>query len=31
MEPDLTQERRQAQALIDMLPAENLNAVKSLL
>jgi hypothetical protein len=31
MEPDLTQDRRQAHALIDMLPAEKLNAVKSLL
>ena len=31
MEPDLTQERRQAHALIDMLPAEKLNAVKGLL
>ena len=31
MEPDLTQERRQAHALIDMLPAAKLNAVRSLL
>jgi hypothetical protein len=31
MEPDLTQERRQAHALLDMLPAEKLNAVRSLL
>ena len=31
MEPDLTQDRRQAHALIDMLPAEKLNAVKGLL
>jgi hypothetical protein len=31
MEPDLTQERRQVHALIDILPAEKLNAVRSLL
>jgi hypothetical protein len=31
MEPDLNQERRQAHALLDMLPAEKLNAVRSLL
>jgi hypothetical protein len=31
MEPDLTQDRQQAHALIDMLPAEKLNAVKGLL
>ena len=29
MEPDLTLERRQAHALIDLLSAEKLNAVKS--
>jgi hypothetical protein len=31
MEPDLTQERRQAHALLDMLTAKKLNAVRSLL
>jgi len=31
MEADLTQERRQAHALLDMLPAEKLNAVRRLL
>ncbi len=31
MEPDLKQERREAHALLDMLPAEKLNAVRSLL
>lgn len=31
MEPNLNQERRQAHALLDMLPAEKLNAVRSLL
>jgi hypothetical protein len=31
MEPDLTLERRQAHALLDMLPADKLNAVRSLL
>jgi hypothetical protein len=31
MEPDLTPERKQAHALLDMLPAEKLNAVRSLL
>lgn len=31
MEPDLVQQRRQAHALLDMLPAEKLNAVRSLL
>lgn len=31
MEPDLIQQRRQAHALLDMLPAEKLNAVRSLL
>jgi len=31
MESDLTQERQQAHALLDMLPAEKLNAVRSLL
>ncbi len=31
MEPDLDQERREAHALLDMLPAEKLNAVRSLL
>jgi hypothetical protein len=31
MEPDLNQERRQAHALLDMLPAEKLNAVRNLL
>lgn len=31
VEPNLTQERRQAHALLDMLPAEKLNAVRSLL
>ena len=31
MEPDLNQERRQAHALLDMLPPEKLNAVRSLL
>ena len=31
MESDLTQGRRQAHALLDLLPAEKLNAVRSLL
>lgn len=31
MEPNLDQERRQAHALLDMLSAEKLNAVRSLL
>ena len=31
MEPDLNQERRQAHALLDLLPAEKLNAVRGLL
>jgi hypothetical protein len=31
MEPNLDQERRQAHALLDALPAEKLNAVRSLL
>lgn len=31
MEPDLTQERQQAHALLDLLPPEKLNAVRSLL
>jgi hypothetical protein len=31
MEPDLDHERQQAHALLDMLPAEKLNAVRSLL
>jgi hypothetical protein len=31
MEPDSTQERRQAHALLDMLPDEKLAAVRSLL
>lgn len=31
MDPDLTQERRHAHALLDLLPAEKLNAVRSLL
>jgi hypothetical protein len=31
MEPDLTQERQKAHALLDMLSAEKLNAVRSLL
>jgi hypothetical protein len=31
MEPDLDEERRMAHALLDMLPAEKLNAVRSLL
>ncbi len=31
MEQNLDQERRQAHALLDMLPAEKLNAVRSLL
>jgi hypothetical protein len=31
MEPDLNQERRKAHALLDMLPAGKLNAVRSLL
>ena len=31
MEPDLTQERQRAHALLDMLPPEKLNAVRSLL
>jgi len=31
MEPNLDQERRMAHALLDMLPAEKLNAVRSLL
>ena len=31
MEPNLNLERQQAHALLDMLPAEKLNAVRSLL
>jgi len=31
MDPNLNQEREQAHALLDMLPAEKLNAVRSLL
>jgi len=31
VEPDLALERQQAHALLDMLPAEKLNAVRSLL
>ena len=31
MEPNLTQKRQQAHALLDMLPSEKLNAVRSLL
>jgi hypothetical protein len=31
MEPDLNQERQQAHALLDMLPAKKLNAVRGLL
>jgi hypothetical protein len=31
MEPNLDQERREAHALLDVLPAEKLNAVRSLL
>jgi hypothetical protein len=31
MEPDVDQERREAHALLDALPAEKLNAVRSLL
>jgi hypothetical protein len=31
MEPNLNHERRQAHALLDMLPAEKLNAVRGLL
>ncbi len=31
MEPNLNRERQQAHALLDMLPAEKLNAVRSLL
>ncbi len=31
MEPNLNQERQQAHALLDMLPAAKLNAVRSLL
>lgn len=31
MEPDLTQQRHEAHALLDMLPVEKLNAVRSLL
>lgn len=31
MEPDLDHERRQAHALLDLLPAAKLNAVRSLL
>jgi hypothetical protein len=31
MEPNLDQERQQAHALLDMLPAEKLNAVRTLL
>ena len=31
MEPELAQRRRQAHALLDMLPADKLNAVRSLL
>jgi hypothetical protein len=31
VDPDLTVERRQAHALLDMLPAEKLNAIRNLL
>jgi hypothetical protein len=31
MQPDLNQELREAHALLDMLPSEKLNAVRSLL
>jgi len=31
MEPDLTQERKQAHALLDLLPNEKVGAVRSLL
>lgn len=31
MEPNLKQERQEAHALLDMLPADKLNAVRSLL
>jgi hypothetical protein len=31
MEPDLSHERQQAHALLDLLPADKLNAVRSLL
>ena len=31
MEPNLNQERQQAHALLDMLPADKLNAVRGLL
>jgi hypothetical protein len=31
VDPNLDQERRQAHALLDMLPAEKLNAVRTLL
>jgi hypothetical protein len=31
MEPELTQERQEAHALLDMLPADKLTAVRSLL
>ncbi len=31
MEPNLNQERQQAHALLDMLPVEKLNAVRTLL
>ena len=31
MEPDLTQERRQAHALLDLLPADKLSAVRRVL
>ena len=31
MEPNLNEERQQAHALLDMLPAEKLNAVRGLL
>jgi hypothetical protein len=31
MEPDLVEQRQQAHALLDLLPAEKLNAVRSLL
>ena len=31
MEPNLNQERREAHALLDMLPADKLNAVRTLL
>jgi hypothetical protein len=31
MEPNIDQERREAHALLDMLPAEKLNAVRGLL